>query len=405
MPTVRTTEAGVVLVHDGRCHRLPADERAWGAAVSRFGPFTALTVDGVLHRLARPDLALHGLVETLPVGATIDISLPNVAHVDGVLALLAGALPVDAPEGGVAPPTAVRRYFTVDSATAMAAECGLRVRAVETTEAPAGDPEQADAVLGDRVDVVRSFTMRCERVGRGTIAPPTVFGEAVDYSVLFERGDGTCHAREIALLAGHPRVVEVAPAADMTHWLHDLGHRVTVVDREVPSRSRFWAERVVVGDLDVDDWSRSLAGSSDAVLFGNVIEHVADPVAALSAAVRCLDRSGEGDPLVVVSVPNVGHVDVRLALAAGQWNYRDTGILDRTHLHFFTAARLAAVADAAGLDVVQRLATRVPRGSSVNAVPWDPDTPTAPAPTRLTDIVDADPEPEVHVMTWALRPR
>ncbi len=270
------------------------------------------------------------------------------------------------------------------------------------------DPASADALLGDRVDDAPSFTLRCVRTGRGSIAPPELFAESVDYTTLFQRGDGTCHSREIELLDGRDRVVEVAPAADMTHWLSDLGHRMTVVDRSVPSRSRRWAERVVVGDLDVDDWSASISGSADAVLLGNVIEHVVDPAAVLRAAARCLDRSASVDPVVVVSVPNVAHADVRLALAAGRWIYRDTGILDRTHLHFFTAERLAAVAEQAGLEVAERRSTRVPRGASVNAIGWDgdPADPSAsPASRVVTDLVDADPDADIHVHTWSFRVR
>lgn len=366
--------------------------------ISRFGPFSTLSIAGSLDRVARPDLALHSVVETMPAGATISVTFMNVAHADRALALLDGTWP----ESGV------RRYFSRESAVEMAGACGLAIDEVITQHLDPSDEHRSAELLGDRADRAGWFTLRCTRTHRGTIPMPTVFAEAVDYTALFQRGDGTCHSREIALLDGRPHIVEVAPAADMTHWLHDLGHRLTIVDRAVPSRSRRWAERVVVGDLDRDDWARSLAGTADAVLLGNVIEHVADPVAVLGDAARCLDRGVGGDPIVVVSVPNVAHADVRLALASGRWTYRDTGILDRTHLHFFTADRLAAVADAAGFDVGQRLSTRVPRGASINATTWDhadADESGPQAPRRLTDLVDADPDADIHVLTWELRPR
>ena len=353
---------------------LPGQERSWGAAISRFGPFPRLVIAGGLDGVARPDLGLHALVEAMSIGASIEVTLPNVGFADHVVALLHGDWPDTLP----------RRFFTRESATILAEECGLTVdELVDHPHEPA-DRRLAADLLGDRLDVAASFTLRCRRTRRGMIAPPQTFAESVDYTTLFQRGDGTCHSREIELLAGRPRVVEVAPAADMTHWLSDLGHRMTVVDRAVPSRSRTWAERVVVGDLDVDDWAASVEGGADAVLLGNVIEHVADPVAVLRAAARCLDRSSVPAPVVVVSVPNVAHADVRLALASGRWTYRDTGILDRTHLHFFTAARLAEAAAAAGLDVVERPSTRVPRGASVNAVGWEPgatEPARSPAPT------------------------
>ena len=357
-----------------------------------------MIIESGLDTVARPDLALHALVETMPLGASVDVTLPNVAHADRALGLLNGEWSDSTP----------RRYFTRETATDLVRECGLTVvELVEHRIGPA-DVHRATELLGDRLDDVASFGLRCERTQRGTIASPSLFAEAVDYTALFQRGDGTCHSREIALLDGRERVVEIAPAADMTQWLSDLGHRLTVVDRAVPSRSRRWAERVVVGDLDVDEWAGSMEGCADAVLLGNVIEHVVDPVAVLRSAARCLDRSSTQSPVVVVSVPNVAHADVRLALASGRWTYRDTGILDRTHLHFLTAERLAAIGEAAGLDVVERLSTRVPRGASVNAVAWDraePDAARSSAPSVLTDVVDADPDADIHVHTWSFRPR
>jgi hypothetical protein len=377
---------------------LPRRERSWGAAISRCAPFPDLAIEGGLDGVARPDLALHSLVEAMPVGATIDVTLPNVAFADRVVGLLHGRWT----------DTAVRRHFTRGTAADLAAECGLTVQHLVDHPAEPADRSLAAALLGDRLDDAASFTLRCTRTQRGTIPPPRTFAESVDYTTLFRRGDGTCHSLEVELLDGRERVVEVAPASDMTHWLADLGHRVTVVDRAIPSRSRPWAERIVVGDLDVDDWAESIRGGADAVLLGNVIEHVADPVAVLRAAARCLDRSAAADPVVVVSVPNVAHADVRLALAAGRWTYRDTGILDRTHLHFLTAELLTALGDAAGLDVVQRRSTRVPRGTSLNAVGWDrtiDDPARSPAPAVLTELVDADSDADIHVHTWSFRRR
>ena len=77
-------------------------------------------------------------------------------------------------------------------------------------------------------------------------------------------------------------------------------------------------------------------------------------------------------------------------------------------MHFFTGATLAAAADASGLDIVEQRSTRLARGASVNAVAWDHtgvDLEGSPAPRSVLDIVDGDPESDVHVLTWALRPR
>ena len=57
---------------------------------------------------------------------------------------------------------------------------------------------------------------------------------------------------------------------------------------------------------------------------------------------------------VVVSLPNVAHWTVRAGLLAGRWEYRDSGILDDTHLRFFTWASGARLVEDAGLLTVER---------------------------------------------------
>jgi len=63
---------------------------------------------------------------------------------------------------------------------------------------------------------------------------------------------------------------------------------------------------------------------------------------------------------MVVSVPNVAHLWVRLQLLAGRFDYADRGILDRTHLRFFTRRTLVELLERAGLVVAHLHATPVP---------------------------------------------
>jgi SAM-dependent methyltransferase len=71
----------------------------------------------------------------------------------------------------------------------------------------------------------------------------------------------------------------------------------------------------------------------DCIVFNDVIEHVADPWSMLSAAREHLAPNGR----IVASIPNVRYyVVVRDLLLRGKWDYTDWGVLDRTHLRFFT---------------------------------------------------------------------
>jgi len=70
----------------------------------------------------------------------------------------------------------------------------------------------------------------------------------------------------------------------------------------------------------------------DLVLLMDVLEHLVDPQTTLANLASRLNPGGE----VLISVPNIAHWSVRLPLVLGFFNPKDRGILDKTHLHFFT---------------------------------------------------------------------
>lgn len=87
--------------------------------------------------------------------------------------------------------------------------------------------------------------------------------------------------------------------------------------------------------------------SFDVVVCADVLEHLADPAAALSSA-AALCRPGGA---VVISVPNVAYWQARLRLLLGVWRYEPTGLFDDGHLRFLTRATLIELVEAAGLQV------------------------------------------------------
>lgn len=71
----------------------------------------------------------------------------------------------------------------------------------------------------------------------------------------------------------------------------------------------------------------------DCIVFNDVLEHVTEPQMLLAATQRLLAPSGH----VIASIPNVRFAPVVLSLLIrGRWEYTDQGVLDRTHLRFFT---------------------------------------------------------------------
>ena len=105
----------------------------------------------------------------------------------------------------------------------------------------------------------------------------------------------------------------------------------------------------MVGNAGDDEaWDLVDDESFDVITFGDVLEHLGDPLAVLRTAVRKLKPTG----FVVTSLPNVAHGDVRLSLLHGAFRYRETGLLDRTHVRFFTLETTTRAAREAGLVVV-----------------------------------------------------
>jgi 2-polyprenyl-3-methyl-5-hydroxy-6-metoxy-1,4-benzoquinol methylase len=70
----------------------------------------------------------------------------------------------------------------------------------------------------------------------------------------------------------------------------------------------------------------------DVILMADVLEHVADHEGLLRMARRKLAPAGH----LILSVPNVGHWSILRELIQGYWTYQEQGILDRTHLRFYT---------------------------------------------------------------------
>jgi methionine biosynthesis protein MetW len=88
-------------------------------------------------------------------------------------------------------------------------------------------------------------------------------------------------------------------------------------------------------------------GTFDVIVFADVLEHVADPAHILALARGCLRPGGS----VIISVPNVAHWTVRLRLLLGRFDYADGGIMDATHLRWFTRKTVLALAGNTGFKV------------------------------------------------------
>lgn len=112
-------------------------------------------------------------------------------------------------------------------------------------------------------------------------------------------------------------------------------------------------DRAVVADLENVP---SLPSGFRAVILADVLEHLTEPPRML----RLIRNAVAGDGYVFLSVPNVANIVVRLELLFGSFRYRDRGILDRTHLRFYTKSTLLEELEREGFEVVAVTASAVP---------------------------------------------
>jgi 2-polyprenyl-3-methyl-5-hydroxy-6-metoxy-1,4-benzoquinol methylase len=108
-------------------------------------------------------------------------------------------------------------------------------------------------------------------------------------------------------------------------------------------------DRVFTGDATAIIDGPALEGMAfDAIIFGDVLEHLPDPWLVLRRAVRLLNPNGR----IIASIPNIRHLSTIYHLVVlGYWPYRDRGIHDRTHLRFFTRRNVVELFRSANLEI------------------------------------------------------
>ena len=125
-------------------------------------------------------------------------------------------------------------------------------------------------------------------------------------------------------------------------------------DQEMANIARPQCREMIVADIATLDLSN--LGQYDAVVFGDVLEHLRNPREILQKASALLKPGGK----VLMSLPNVANIWVRLNLLFGRFNYSRVGILDETHLRFFTLQTMKQLAAESGFDVISVNATPIP---------------------------------------------
>ena len=217
-------------------------------------------------------------------------------------------------------------------------------------------------------------------VQKAGAAPPHAF----KYTE-FQADPDSTHGKIISLVPPATRVLEFGCATGyMSEVLKNrLGCTVTGIEisPEAAALAEQHTERVIVGDAEKIDYAAELAGEEfDVVLFADVLEHLKEPGDVLRRIRPFVAENG----VVISSIPNIAHGSVRLALLGGEFRYRDWGLLDDTHLRFFTRASIQDLFEETGYVVTHWLRQRFDVGETEISVPQ--------VPNAVREWIASDPE-------------
>ncbi|MGD9288609.1 MAG: glycosyltransferase [Desulfobacterales bacterium] len=162
---------------------------------------------------------------------------------------------------------------------------------------------------------------------------------------------------------GHARPEIQALVSRKAKRILDIGCGAGVLGKELKNRQKCYVagiecasvaarkarkvlDRVYMGDATkiVPEIQEN---SFDTIIMADFLEHIADPEKILCEVKRILISKGR----LVLSIPNVRHWSVIKDLLEGRWEYQDAGILDKTHLRFFTWQSILSLMNSVGYQI------------------------------------------------------
>jgi O-antigen biosynthesis protein len=157
--------------------------------------------------------------------------------------------------------------------------------------------------------------------------------------------------------AGTGRILEIGCGAGMTgRLLKELGFQEVVgveLVEKVAREATPYYDRVIVDDVEKAALPYE-KGYFDCILYGDVLEHLVDPWKVLKEHRSLLKPGG----IIVCSIPNIRHYRItKRLLLKGKWDYQESGILDRTHLRFFTIGSMQNMIADSGFEIATVIKT------------------------------------------------
>ncbi len=151
-------------------------------------------------------------------------------------------------------------------------------------------------------------------------------------------------------------ILELGPAVgNLTYHLANFKSckvDIIEIDKEAGKKAKQFASTALVGNtignLNKPYWGKLLSRKKyDYVIALDVLEHLSNPQSVLKEMARLLNEDGK----ILLSIPNIAHNAVLFELLQDRFEYTELGLLDKTHIHFFTYQSLMNMIKSVGLNV------------------------------------------------------
>ena len=165
----------------------------------------------------------------------------------------------------------------------------------------------------------------------------------------------TVGAHVMRMIGRNKRVLDIGcgPGSITKILAQQGGCQVTGLDLEPEAIKMVtpYCTQVIQTDLNSSEWPSLLDGIEkfDIVLATDVLEHLYDPWKTLQKMAFLINSNG----YLVISLPHVGHAAMISSLINGDFEYRDVGLLDRTHIRFFGLKNIEALFAQAKLKIIE----------------------------------------------------
>lgn len=199
-------------------------------------------------------------------------------------------------------------------------------------------------------------------------------------------------------------ILEVGPAhGRMTKYLKEelkCAIDIIEIDEEAGQVAAQWANRAWLGsegNVEGDIFYKGLFGDGsicyDYIIYADVLEHLVNPEKVLSKSKDFLADEGS----IWISIPNIAFNGVIIELMNNQFTYRDIGLLDNTHLRFFTMYSLEKMVKKCGFKIHSEFNLQ----NKVNLSEFK-DAYTK-VPPQIASFLKFRPGGEVYQMIWELK--